>query len=508
MTRSRPAPDQKQPGRKRRLSRRHVLAGLGAATVALPGAASAASLRFDRPIPRGGGPKAAPQMLGSVMEGLGLADKTGVALIDFDSGEILETHQPAKTLPPASVAKAVTAMYALDSFGPDHTFRTRILATGPVQDGRVNGDLVLVGGADPHLDSDHLALLARQVVANGIHGVNGHFIVIGSALPFSRHIDPTQPASASYNPSVGGLNLNFNRVFFQWKPGADLLLTLKAQAERHQPDIRTVRIDAVDRASPVFNYRSIEGRDHWTVARPALKSAGGQWLPVRTPELYAGETFRAVASQYGLRLPDAILSPVAMGGEVVAEHHSIPLSRILRSMLIYSTNLTAEVVGMSASINNGAGITSIAESGAAMSDWMATRLGGANVGLVNHSGLSDQSRLSAMDMVRSMQSPADRAALIELMRTHRVSDGSGGEYAAGRAFVKAKTGTMHFTRGLSGLIRSGEKTLGFAIFAADLDLRAANPSQEGFRPRGSRSWSSKAKGQEQLLLRRWIDMYG
>ena len=49
-------------------------------------------------------------------------------------------------LPPASVGKTITALYALEHLGAGYRFSTRVQATGPVKDGVLRGDLVLVGG--------------------------------------------------------------------------------------------------------------------------------------------------------------------------------------------------------------------------------------------------------------------------------------------------------------------------------------------------------------------------
>ena len=47
-----------------------------------------------------------------------IGGKTGVAVVDLATGKLLESHGGSlEKLPPASVAKAVTALYALDSAG-------------------------------------------------------------------------------------------------------------------------------------------------------------------------------------------------------------------------------------------------------------------------------------------------------------------------------------------------------------------------------------------------------
>ena len=149
-----------------------------------------------------------------------LANITGYALFDAGTGEMLDSYQPDLALPPASVSKAITAIYARHVLGPEYRFVTRLFVTGPVVDGIVQGDLYLVGGGDPALDTDELAELAKAAVSAGVRGVTGRFFIDGSALPDINEIDPSQPDYLGYNPSISGLNLNFNRVYFEWKQTA------------------------------------------------------------------------------------------------------------------------------------------------------------------------------------------------------------------------------------------------------------------------------------------------
>ena len=54
-------------------------------------------------------------------------------------------------LPPASVTKAVTALYALDALGGAFRFITRLFATGPIEAGILRGDLILAGGGEKEI---------------------------------------------------------------------------------------------------------------------------------------------------------------------------------------------------------------------------------------------------------------------------------------------------------------------------------------------------------------------
>jgi hypothetical protein len=58
---------------------------------------------------------------------------------------------------------------------------------------------------------------------------------------------------------------------------------------------------------------------------------------------------------------------------ILAAHDSDPLPVVLRDMMKYSTNMTAEAVGMAASLAQG--VVGHEASAAAMTHWIATRTG-------------------------------------------------------------------------------------------------------------------------------------
>ncbi|MBA5764839.1 D-alanyl-D-alanine carboxypeptidase, partial [Vibrio sp. 404] len=90
-----------------------------------------------------------------------------------------------------------------------------------------DGDLILAGSGDPSLDTAALARLARLLRAAGVSEVTGALRVQADALPAIRSIDPGQPDHLGYSPAIAGLNLNFNRVYFEWKrQGSDYAVTM------------------------------------------------------------------------------------------------------------------------------------------------------------------------------------------------------------------------------------------------------------------------------------------
>ena len=495
-----------------RISRRMVI-GAALALVAGGAAQARAPMTSLRPPPRPG-TLAAPALvrvpsapaLDQILARANLSGALGFAALDADTGAVIEVMNPLSALPPASTAKAPTALYALHHLGPEHRFVTRALSRGGLSGGALNGDLVLVGGGDPNLQTADLAQLADRLVATGLRRVEGRFLVDESALPLIDSIDPAQLPQAGYSPALSGLNLNFNRVHFGWAVrGGQAQLALDARSDREQPPVSTIAIRVAERDLPVYSYDGSGAREEWRVARTALSGEGSRWLPVRRPGLYVGDVLRALLAARGCTLPAPQSGRAQPGDQVLAEHRSAPLTTILRDMLRFSTNITAECTGLAASLRAGASVARLSQSGAAMSRWLSGRYGLGGLSFVDHSGLGDASRVTAQDMAALMRAAHGEGMLAPLLREQTLRDGEGRALADHPLRVQAKTGTLHFASTLAGLAtpRRGGRTIAFAILAADLPRRAAIPDGERERPRGAQGWSRRARALQQALVERW-----
>jgi D-alanyl-D-alanine carboxypeptidase/D-alanyl-D-alanine-endopeptidase (penicillin-binding protein 4) len=486
------------------LSRRHLLA-TALAALAAPALAEAPerSPRPERRPERGKRTTAPAVGIAALVAAAKLGGAASIAVIDTATGQVLEGFDEGQALPPASCAKAITAMYALDRLGPGHAWVTRVLATGPVTGGVVQGDLVLAGTGDPTLTTDALGDMAARLAARGVTGVAGQFLVHAGGLPHLAEIDRDQPDHVGYNPAISGLNLNHNRVYFEWKRGGDgWHLTMDARGERFVPPVTMATIRAANREGPLFTYRRGQGTDDWTVAAGALGKGGSRWLPVRQPEAYAAEVFRTLARAQGLRLPAPREVARLPEGSVLTQVTSEALGPVMRDMLKYSTNLTAEVVGLTAS-----GAATLAASGGRMAEWLRARHG-ADGRFVDHSGLGGASRISAADMARAL-ARGRGTGLPGLLKDFGMRDASGEAIKGHATRVPSKTGTLNFASGLVGYIEPpGGRSLTFAIFAADVARRDRLPAGEREEPQGGKAWTKRARGLQAQLVGRWAGAFG
>ena len=487
------------------MARRAALAAIGSA-LAAPALARAPETSLYPLARPEGGPQ--PRSAAEIMEDAGLAGVTGFAALDADTGEVLEEWRSDAPLPPASALKAITAGYAFDRLGADHRFVTRLIATGPVVQGIVQGDLVLAGGGDPLFDTGAMDRLVQQLADAGVTGVRDRLLTWDGALPYVAELEPDQPDHLGYNPSLSGLMLNYNRVHFGWsRAGGAYTVTLDARSGSLVPSVTSARMEIADRALPVYTLDASGPVDEWTVARRQLGSGGARWLPVRNGAAYAADVMATLARGRGIALPPAQAVRDLPEGTEITSRRSEALPDIVRGMLRYSTNVTAAALGVSASASAG-WPTSLEASGLAMGAWARARLGMRAERIVDHSGLGDRTRIPAMEMARGMIGLRAQGRVPALMKPFVLMDANGDLDPDHPVKVQAKTGTLNFVSALAGIASApGGRQIAFAIFNADLDRRAAGLASGAEVPRGARPFNVRAKRVQRQLIDRWARAY-
>jgi len=114
----------------------------------------------------------------------------GILVVDPERGDTVYSRNAGKLFLPASNMKVVTSSVALEQLGPDFTYRTSLVARGPIRDGTLAGNLAVVGRGDPTI-SDHmwtdamipLHAMADSLAAHGIRRIAGKLVAAGNAFP-------------------------------------------------------------------------------------------------------------------------------------------------------------------------------------------------------------------------------------------------------------------------------------------------------------------------------------
>ena len=93
---------------------------------------------------------------------------------------LLINHQGTVPLPAASLTKTATTLAALETWGTKHQFETLISATGPINNGVLQGDLVITGVGDPFFVWEEAIALGNSLNQMGIRQVTGKLVISGN----------------------------------------------------------------------------------------------------------------------------------------------------------------------------------------------------------------------------------------------------------------------------------------------------------------------------------------
>ena len=150
---------------------------------------------------------------------------------------------------------------------------------------QLHGDLYLKGYGDPTLKTDDLSLFIDSVKNLGVTEVDGSLFYDNSYLPDINYINRNQLPQYAYNPGMGAINLNENRILFEWKrlEKEKYKTSLTAPGLKNIAKVTNITLDLENNKGPVYSYELDETKfkERWSVNRRILGKKGSRWLPVR-----------------------------------------------------------------------------------------------------------------------------------------------------------------------------------------------------------------------------------
>ena len=428
--------------------------------------------------------------------------------IDLRSNKLIGRHNEQLRLPIASVTKMITASYYLNNYKLDH-FKTELFINGIIKDKIIHGDLYLKGHGDPTLKTDDLSLFVDAVEKLGITKVEGKLFYDNSLLPDVNYINRNQLPQYAYNPGMGAINLNENRILFRWKRlvKANYEISLTAPGLKNSAQVTNITMDLENNKGPVYNYE-LDGKkfkESWSVNRRILGKEGSRWLPVRESSYYAAEVLRQLFIDRGIEIGKMKRAIVPKKSKLLVTHYSAKNTTILKNALKYSKNMVTESIGLAASRTISSHLYDLDQSAVLMTRWFRMIIGKRNSLFLNHSGLSAGSFSTSEDFRRFLMQEKIQKSLLPVLKLIPIYTSKGKVNSIGNITVRGKSGTMHFIRGLAGYIcKEDIPVMAFSIFSADLEKRKENSSNNFERPKGSSAWLSKAVIQERQIIRKII----
>ena len=143
-----------------------------------------------------------------------------------------------------------------------------------------------------------------------------------------------------------------------------------------------------------------------------------------------------------------------------------------------------------------------------MTAWTRAVYGTRKAKFVDHSGLGDQSRISASDMVSVLVKDYASGTLLPILKNVPMRNQEGAIMKNHPVKIRAKTGTLNFVSALAGYMTGPDgRDLAFAIFTGDLKRRDKIRKSDGDIPPGARAWKSRSRRLQLQLIERWGKQY-
>ncbi len=380
-----------------------------------PGATSSATTEPARGTATRAGVAAA---LAHVLQSSSLGGRVLGSVVDTATGQAVYSRHASMTSAPASTAKVLTAMAALDSYSSDYRIQTDIVDGG-------DGTIVIVGAGDPTLS-----------------------------------------AAAPDKPTT--------------YPEAGRLSDLVQQLRTAHVSVKRIVIDdsAFIGNSISTDWSANDVPSSYASGITAFMADGGRATPTASirsaaPDVAAAHEFATLLGQPTLPVTSGFATP---GAKTLASVYSAPLSVLVDQMLTDSDNVIAECLGRLVAQTKGAvtTFTGAAQAIRAVVSSLGVDPGG---GMLDASGLAAADRLSPGTLTQALALilSGEQQELHPIVNGLPVAGWSGtladrytrgSSTAAGAGVIRAKTGTLTSVSTLAGLVHTADGgVLAFAFFA-------------------------------------------
>lgn len=395
--------------------------------------------------------------------------EASVEFVRLSDGKVLFSHQATKALIPASIAKLVLSAALLETLSPSFQMETRFFYTGDREKGVVSGDLIIVGDGDPFLVSEELFLIAADWKAKGIREFRGNLVIDNSLFDGQawdrERIQGRDQTEHAFHAPVTAFGVNFNTVAVNVAPGEkvgspalvnfDPVPLQELSLENHaltssyaEIDVNVRRVTANGRTQLIVEGTIPQGF-------PLQKF----YRAVNDPIQVSGGYVRSFLNTVGI----SVRGTVKEGRLPRTAHHfythkSKPLSDLVKSLNLYSSNYMADVLLKRLAVHC-CGQGSFAAGAKFLEGYLRGKGVEGDFTLTNGSGLDEGSALSARQLT---------TLLVKVGRDYRIFP----EFLASLP-VAGESGTLEHRFGASGtqthgLLRAKTGTLSSPVSVSNL----------------------------------------
>lgn len=451
------------------------------------------------------GQSAAEQAIKRLLASPGLEHASvAVDVVALPSGKRIAAHDPARALIPASTLKLVTTGVAMRLLGSNSTFATRLYARGPIRNGVLEGDLYIVGEGDPSLASDQLEGVSsatdllktwvQAIQAAGIQAIGGAVIADDSYFG-SEGIAmgwPWADLGNYYGAGAYGLNWHENYYYLDF---------VQRQTEGSRPSVIRTRpaIPGLQFLNEVRVGPSGSGDNAYIYGAPfhylnyirgSIPAGTGEFTikgSIPDPALFVAqlltEQLRAAQIKVGAPPSSSRISaqPYTSGGQLLHEHQSPPLKKIVARTNLRSINLYAEALLRQINKKQGLRVADLAST-KGLQQYLeeSMQLSTEGMSLEDGSGLGTRNFFSPAFMTAFLQKMVGEEDFLNSIplagRTGSMRNVLKGTKAEGRLY--AKSGTVAAVRCFAGYaITQSKQQVAFSVMVNNHSLTGREINQ-------------------------------
>ena len=411
----------------------------------------------------------------------------GFLVKELESGKVIADYQSGICRNPASVTKLITTASAFEMLSDTFRFKTYLGYDGSITDSVLHGDLYIIGGGDPTLESKHNPLpnnfyinAIESIQKKGIKEVKGK--IIGDATLFAEDGAPflwlVEDIGSSYSPTPSALTAHDNLLQFSLISDSSgiNLTSLKPFTAIFQPNIE------MSQTGKEIGWRVTKTDFSW---QPSIRGN----LPIGTkrvikteipePSIFLTDSLQRLMNLVGISVDTTVGSSRQSGkkfnGEIIYTQNSAPLHEIAKITNHQSNNLYAENIFLFLSLQNEkCTIGTNGNSHIAITNyWKGKGIDTKFLFQVDGSGMSMKNGISPKHIVDILEYMKNKSSYSKVFIESIPVAGKKGTVAnfmkntplSGRAHVKS--GSMERVQNYAGYIQHKEKWYAFCIMVSN-----------------------------------------
>lgn len=274
---------------------------------------------------------------------------TAVIAKNIDQNKIVADYNGSTFMLPASTQKVFTAVAAKLVLGDEFKFDTALLTNGKIQNGDLDGNLIVRFTGDPDLTSGQLYDLLAELKKQGVNKINGNLVLDTSV--FSSHDRGLgwiwNDLTMCFNSPPSAANIDNNCFYAELDanqaPGETVKINVPAQfpiqvfGQVYIADSNEAPYCQLDVVVHDNNRYQVKG----CLARQTKPF--GLSFAVQDPDAYAAAIIQRQLKRLGIEFNGKVLQPQKMQqGQLLVQHFSKPLPDLLKKMMKKSDNQIAD----------------------------------------------------------------------------------------------------------------------------------------------------------------------